>query len=204
METPEAVVAPETVEAKADTNGADIKGGKLDDVVIGGPIPQLVSDVISTVAATEGASTTMEYVASGIGAAIQAVVGVDPINPVQVRAVSHYPSTTPVSQNPTGCCRRTTSCACTRARSQERTCCRASPAYKSGPYRSHRNRPGQRAREQRTVATDGNFCYRLPFHSYAINITYFRFSFNPVSAACRVAASNRFAHSCTCAGTCPG
>ncbi|KIK65600.1 carbohydrate-binding module family 48 protein, partial [Collybiopsis luxurians FD-317 M1] len=47
-------------------------------------LPQLVSDLVTTIAATDGTSSALNYVASGVGAAIQGVIGVDPINPDQV------------------------------------------------------------------------------------------------------------------------
>ncbi|KAG7097233.1 hypothetical protein E1B28_004604 [Marasmius oreades] len=42
--------------------------------------PQLLSDLAQTVVAAEGTESPVDYVASGIGAAIQGVFGVDPIN----------------------------------------------------------------------------------------------------------------------------
>lgn len=54
------------------------------DETLGATFPQLVTDFADTIAARDGASTTLEYVASGLGAAIQSFVGVDPINPDKV------------------------------------------------------------------------------------------------------------------------
>ncbi|KAF8076076.1 hypothetical protein FPV67DRAFT_396535 [Lyophyllum atratum] len=47
--------------------------------------PQLVSDIADTVSARAGTSSALGYVASGIGAAIHNVVGVDPVNGDQAR-----------------------------------------------------------------------------------------------------------------------
>lgn len=47
-------------------------------------LPQLVSDLAAIMAATDGTSSALGYVASGVGAAIQGVIGLDPINPDQV------------------------------------------------------------------------------------------------------------------------
>lgn len=42
--------------------------------------PQLLSDLANTIVARDGASSALDYVASGLGAAMHGVVGVDPIN----------------------------------------------------------------------------------------------------------------------------
>jgi hypothetical protein len=47
--------------------------------------PQFLSDIADTIVARDGTSSTLDYVASGLGAAIHSVVGVDPINIQQVR-----------------------------------------------------------------------------------------------------------------------
>lgn len=54
----------------------------------GSTFPQMVSDFADTVAAREGTSSAFGYVASGLGAAIHSVVGIDPINIDQVRRSS--------------------------------------------------------------------------------------------------------------------
>ena len=46
--------------------------------------PQIVADMADTVAALEGTTSALDYVASGLGAAIHGVVGIDPINAEQV------------------------------------------------------------------------------------------------------------------------
>jgi len=56
----------------------------------GAGIPQLLSDFASTIAARDGTSSALEYVASGIGAAVHSVVGVDPINSQKVSYRSLY------------------------------------------------------------------------------------------------------------------
>lgn len=106
MEVPpaaeEPTIPPEAVEPAAAsepvlTNGnAAVKGGKLDSVANGGFVSQMTSDVISAIAATEGTGSTLQYIASGIGAAIQSVVGIDPINPEKVRPriLCHFLPTT--------------------------------------------------------------------------------------------------------------
>jgi hypothetical protein len=48
------------------------------------PFPQIVADLAETVAAREGTTSALNYVASGLGAAIHNVVGIDPINAEQV------------------------------------------------------------------------------------------------------------------------
>eukprot|EP00914_Ancora_sagittata_P029933 GHVO01059441.1.p1 GENE.GHVO01059441.1~~GHVO01059441.1.p1 ORF type:complete len:461 (+),score=42.92 GHVO01059441.1:26-1384(+) len=50
--------------------------------------PQLVSDFATTIAATDGTSSAFNYVVSGVGAAIQGVIGLDPINPDQMSVKS--------------------------------------------------------------------------------------------------------------------
>jgi hypothetical protein len=42
--------------------------------------PQLLSDLASTIAARDGTSSALAYVASGLGAAMHSAVGIDPIN----------------------------------------------------------------------------------------------------------------------------
>jgi hypothetical protein len=44
-------------------------------------LPQLVSELATTMAATDGTTSAFGYVASGVGAAMRSVIGVDPINP---------------------------------------------------------------------------------------------------------------------------
>jgi Glycogen recognition site of AMP-activated protein kinase len=50
----------------------------------GPPFPQIVADLANTVAAREGTTSALSYVASGLGAAIHSVVGYDPVNAEQV------------------------------------------------------------------------------------------------------------------------
>ncbi|KAF9008791.1 hypothetical protein BDQ17DRAFT_1236389 [Cyathus striatus] len=52
--------------------------------------PQLISDIATTIAAADGTSSAFSYVASGIGAAVHGVIGVDPVNPEQVWLVLVY------------------------------------------------------------------------------------------------------------------
>ncbi|KAK7060264.1 Cruciform DNA binding protein [Paramarasmius palmivorus] len=47
-------------------------------------IPQLLSDLGKTILAADGTKSSVEYVVSGVGAAIQGVIGVDPINPDKI------------------------------------------------------------------------------------------------------------------------
>lgn len=42
--------------------------------------PQLLSDLANTIVARDGTSSALDYVASGLGAAMHGVVGMDPIN----------------------------------------------------------------------------------------------------------------------------
>ncbi|KAK7470960.1 Cruciform DNA binding protein [Stygiomarasmius scandens] len=51
-----------------------------DTSTLGSFIPQLASDAVKTVLAVDGTSSALEYVASGVGAAIHTVTGIDPIN----------------------------------------------------------------------------------------------------------------------------
>ena len=50
-------------------------------------LPQLVSSLASTMVARQGTSSALGYVASGIGAVINNVIGVDPINAGQVNSI---------------------------------------------------------------------------------------------------------------------
>ena len=84
LETVELAKVEEAPELSANGHAAST-GGKPDDTAGGVTIPQVITDVFSTVAATEGTTSAFGYVASGVGAAIQAVVGVDPINGEKVR-----------------------------------------------------------------------------------------------------------------------
>ncbi|KAF9569397.1 hypothetical protein CPC08DRAFT_624012, partial [Agrocybe pediades] len=52
---------------------------KLPDTSSSG-YPQLLSDIASTIVARDGTSSALGYVASGIGAAMHNMVGIDPIN----------------------------------------------------------------------------------------------------------------------------
>lgn len=68
--------------------------GELEpEATAGGSLPQLVLDIAGTIAARDGTSTTLGYVASGLGAAIQSVVGVDPINADKVHIRFEYMET---------------------------------------------------------------------------------------------------------------
>lgn len=44
----------------------------------------ILKDLVDTIAAHEGTSTTLGYVASALGGAVQGVVGIDPINAEKV------------------------------------------------------------------------------------------------------------------------
>ena len=46
--------------------------------------PPLLSDLASTIAARDGTSSALDYVASGLGAAMHGAVGMDPINTQKV------------------------------------------------------------------------------------------------------------------------
>ena len=46
--------------------------------------PQIIADMADAVAAREGTTSALNYLASGLGAAIHGVVGIDPINAEQV------------------------------------------------------------------------------------------------------------------------
>ncbi|KAJ7667698.1 hypothetical protein DFH06DRAFT_962718, partial [Mycena polygramma] len=79
---------PKPVEAVVDTaaavtNGAVPASEKLDSDGLGpatATFSQLASDFVDTVAARDGTSSALGYVASAFGAAIQSQIGVDPIN----------------------------------------------------------------------------------------------------------------------------
>ena len=47
-------------------------------------LPQMLSDLASTIAARHGTNSALQYVATGFGAAVHSVVGVDPINAQKV------------------------------------------------------------------------------------------------------------------------
>lgn len=47
-------------------------------------LPQLLSDLASTIVASHGTNSALQYVATGFGAAVQTVVGIDPINSQKV------------------------------------------------------------------------------------------------------------------------
>lgn len=83
---PDPVAEPTTDEKDASTtNGKPI----MTKASTGTTFPQLVSDLASTIAAADGTTSTYDYVTSGLGAAIQGVVGIDPINADKVRFFSH-------------------------------------------------------------------------------------------------------------------
>jgi len=63
---------------------------------------QLVSDLASTIAAREGTTSTFDYVASGLGAAIHGVVGIDPINADKIAVETPKPGAEFVVPEPTG------------------------------------------------------------------------------------------------------
>lgn len=46
--------------------------------------PQLLSDLANTIVARDGTSSALDYVTSGLGAAMHGVVGMDPINTQKV------------------------------------------------------------------------------------------------------------------------
>jgi hypothetical protein len=52
---------------------------------ISGTKPHILSDIASTIIACDGAPSAIAYVATGLGVAIQNVVGVDPINADKAR-----------------------------------------------------------------------------------------------------------------------
>ncbi|KAJ4472182.1 hypothetical protein J3R30DRAFT_3231511, partial [Lentinula aciculospora] len=85
--------APEKPLEASRTNGtpeelkpaaSEIAAGKPTTLGTTSIFPQLLSDFATTMAATDGTSSALEYVASGVGAAIQGVIGLDPVNPDQV------------------------------------------------------------------------------------------------------------------------
>ncbi|THV05437.1 hypothetical protein K435DRAFT_773855 [Dendrothele bispora CBS 962.96] len=57
-------------------------------------LPQSASDAVKTVLAADGTSSALEYVATGVGAAVQTLTGVDPINPDKI------PVQTPKTEEP--------------------------------------------------------------------------------------------------------
>ncbi|KAG6831885.1 hypothetical protein H0H92_007002 [Tricholoma furcatifolium] len=57
-----------------------------------GTFPQLVAHLADTVVAREGTSSALGYVASGLGAAIHNVVGVDPVNAGQIAIPTPLPT----------------------------------------------------------------------------------------------------------------
>lgn len=60
--------------------------GKPEDEASSSPhFPQLVTDITNAILATDGTSSALQYVTSGVGAAIHGVIGIDPINAEQVR-----------------------------------------------------------------------------------------------------------------------
>ncbi|KAL0070961.1 Cruciform DNA binding protein [Marasmius tenuissimus] len=85
-EKPAQVKAEEQVKAPADgekITGAPTQESKSDSAtsaVSQDPAPVAFSELKQTVVAAEGTSSTLEYLASGVGAAIRGVFGVDPIN----------------------------------------------------------------------------------------------------------------------------
>lgn len=52
--------------------------------------PRLLSDLADTIAARDGTSSALDYVASGLGAVVHSVVGVDPINAQKVKEIFAY------------------------------------------------------------------------------------------------------------------
>lgn len=84
---------PKPVEQPLDVqpegNGHAVEGnGSIPAVASTNGFPQLLSEIANTIAARDGTSTPLEYVASGIGAALHSVVGVDPIN---IQKVCQFP-----------------------------------------------------------------------------------------------------------------
>lgn len=55
-------------------------------------LPQFLSNLANTIAARDGTTSALDYVASGLGVVIHNVVGVDPINNQQVRHNSNVHS----------------------------------------------------------------------------------------------------------------
>lgn len=64
--------------------------GDIEPVPVNGDVKNKVdqstglSDLVNTVAARDGATSAVNYVTSGVGAAVQAVLGVDPVNSAKV------------------------------------------------------------------------------------------------------------------------
>lgn len=83
-ESPEAALEEEAKGAEADSvanEGKDTPA--IPNTVPKQPTtgyPQMLADLANTIVARDGTSSTLEYVASGLGAAMHSVVGVDPIN----------------------------------------------------------------------------------------------------------------------------
>lgn len=64
-------------------NGSTLKGKREPRARVS--LSQFIADFASTVAATDGTTSAAQYVASGVGAAIQGVIGIDPVNTQHVR-----------------------------------------------------------------------------------------------------------------------
>lgn len=65
---------PKHAQALMDTDGKNVGTLGLSG------FPHLLSDLASTIAARDGTSSALAYVASGLGAAMHSAVGIDPIN----------------------------------------------------------------------------------------------------------------------------
>ena len=68
---------PKHAQSLTDTDGKNV--GALNTLAPSG-FPHLLSDLASTIAARDGTSSALAYVASGLGAAMHSAVGIDPIN----------------------------------------------------------------------------------------------------------------------------
>lgn len=86
--------APEKPSVTSQSNGTSdepnsVAHGKPSTTTNGIYLPQLVSDLATSIAAREGTTSAFGYVASGVGAAMKGVIGVDPINPDPVHKLAH-------------------------------------------------------------------------------------------------------------------
>ncbi|KAF7301548.1 p-loop containing nucleoside triphosphate hydrolase protein [Mycena indigotica] len=80
---------PESSQTKDTTSETTTNGSSLG---------QVVSDLAETVVARDGTTSVLDYVASGLGAAVQSAIGVDPINGSKAKETVTTPSETSVAQ----------------------------------------------------------------------------------------------------------
>lgn len=98
LESPPAVVdqpvdtKPTPVLSSREVPNSEAVGGSATDSnsTTGSTFVKAVSSIVDTVSARNGTSSTLGYVASGIGAAVYSVVGIDPVNAQQVLTFTNH------------------------------------------------------------------------------------------------------------------